>query len=261
MDGIAVGIVKENWSEDFPGRVRVEYTLGEEGKGETKWIPVMTPYAGPGYGSYTLPETGTEVIIGFTHGNPNRPVVLGCLWNKVNTLPAQTAVEKNTVKHFSTKTGWKLILDEEAKTVAMSEPKSKNSFMFKAEEGCLTLNLEKKLMLQINGKDFITLEEGKITITGEVAVKGDKDMSIACKNMTIEPQSDMTIKGSNIQVNPSQNVVLKGTKVEIAPGSQVQISALTTKIEGTSLEIAAKASGKLQSSGMLEVKGSMLKLN
>ena len=42
--GLVQGIVKENYDKDQPGRIKVEYYIGEQGKMLTGWIPVMTPY-------------------------------------------------------------------------------------------------------------------------------------------------------------------------------------------------------------------------
>lgn len=96
--GIATGIVKENWKEEAAGMVLVEMSLGEEGKTDTEWIPVMQPYCGNGFGQYFLPEVDSQVILGFLGGDINCPIVLGCLWNDVDGMPQETAREDNSLK-------------------------------------------------------------------------------------------------------------------------------------------------------------------
>lgn len=107
--GIVMGTVKENWNQDFPGKVKVELLLGEEGKSVTGWVPVAMPYCGNGYGYYSLPEIGCEVVVAFHMGDRNCPVVIGSLWNNKNKLPADTADDKNTVKRFKTKGGCEVV--------------------------------------------------------------------------------------------------------------------------------------------------------
>lgn len=68
------------------------------------WIPVVQPY------DYTkiIPELGQLVLVGFMHGNVERPFVMGTLW-KVDEPPFPEWVEEdnknNEVKAFRTKNG------------------------------------------------------------------------------------------------------------------------------------------------------------
>ena len=45
------------------------------------WVRVGTPLAGDNYGSNFIPRLGQEVIVGFTHGDIDRPIVLGAVYN------------------------------------------------------------------------------------------------------------------------------------------------------------------------------------
>ena len=83
--------------------IKVEYMMGEKDKKTSDWVRVMSGYCGNGFGNYWLPEIGTEVLVGFIHGNMNMPVVLGCLWNGKDKLPEGTADEKNETKTVMTK--------------------------------------------------------------------------------------------------------------------------------------------------------------
>ena len=67
--------------------VLVEYRLAEGGTMEMDWMPVMMPYGGPGYGMYLMPETGTEVVIGFRFGDRSKPFVMGALLENMDSVP------------------------------------------------------------------------------------------------------------------------------------------------------------------------------
>ncbi len=238
--GVTTGTVKENWSKDFPGKVRVELILGEEGKNVTGWVPVAMPYCGNGYGYYSLPEIGTEVVVAFHMGDRNCPIVVGSLWNNKNKLPKETATEKNTVKRFKTKggcevffqdedgkagvvvrtpAGFQLSIDDEKKQVVLSDKDGENGMTIDAGKGELTMKAKNKLHLSAGGKDLI-LANGQ---SGQVE-----------------------IKSNNIQVEAAQALKLKGQNATL---------------EGSMMNVKAQGSLKAESSAMLELKGAMVKIN
>ncbi len=51
------------------------------------WARVAVPFAGDGYGAFTLPGKGEEVLVSFINGDPRMPVVVGSLWNGSATPP------------------------------------------------------------------------------------------------------------------------------------------------------------------------------
>lgn len=268
MEGIAIGTVKVNWDKDHPGMIQAEFLLGSAGKMVTDWLPVMTPFGGASYGAYFLPEVGNSVVIGFEQGSGNRPVVLGCLWDQKNPLPEGAANEKNSKLLWKTKSGYTFFVEEEEKQISFSDPEGKNTAVWSTKDKCLTLDAEETVKIRFGGKDFLTLQKGKISAAEELELTVEKTCSV-------KAQEDLTLEGKNIGLSPKQNTEVKGVKAEITPSQAVSIKAQQieaegtcaswkgkqTTVEGTTLELKAQASGKLQSSGILEVKGSILKLN
>jgi type VI secretion system secreted protein VgrG len=51
------------------------------------WIRASQISAGKGWGSMFIPHVGNEVVIAFEEGNPERPVVIGCVYNSANMPP------------------------------------------------------------------------------------------------------------------------------------------------------------------------------
>ena len=53
------------------------------------WIRVASPMATPGGGAYFKPQVGDEVLINYDNDNIDRPYVVGGLFSKNNTVPAE----------------------------------------------------------------------------------------------------------------------------------------------------------------------------
>jgi len=68
------------------GRVQVRFHW-DDAPSQTCWLRVMSPWAGPGYGASFIPRVGMEVVVGFLGGDPDRPVVTGCLYTGTNMPP------------------------------------------------------------------------------------------------------------------------------------------------------------------------------
>jgi type VI secretion system secreted protein VgrG len=87
-----VGPAGEDIHTDVHGRVKVWLHWDREGAASgthdlSCWVRVMHAWAGPGYGAFFLPRVGMEVVIAFIDGDPDRPLVTGCVHDGCNTPP------------------------------------------------------------------------------------------------------------------------------------------------------------------------------
>lgn len=238
--GVTTGIVKENWNKEYPGRVKVQLFLAESGKNVTGWLPVISPYAGNGYGTYMLPEVGAEVVVAFQMGSRNCPIVLGTLWNNKNKIPDKTANSKNTVKCIKTKGGCQItfddtskkekveiktpgklrvVIDDEKKTIQIQDEKGSNGITIDTGKGIMSMKAKKKIELCVGGKPMITLDGSTKSVK---------------------------LSGSQVQLDGSQALKLKGQN---------------SSLEGTMVSVKAKGTLKLESSAIAQLKGSMVKIN
>lgn len=67
------------------------------------WVRVGQAWAGPGWGTMFIPRIGMEVVVEFLEGNPDRPLVTGCVYNGQNRTPYVLPDEKtkSTIKSNS----------------------------------------------------------------------------------------------------------------------------------------------------------------
>lgn len=82
---------------DVRGRILVEFlwsesdlattTLGPEfhSSSGSAWVRVAQPSAGKNWGTQSIPRVGQEVVVGFENGDPDMPIVLGCVYNTTQT--------------------------------------------------------------------------------------------------------------------------------------------------------------------------------
>ncbi|MFO0761425.1 MAG: type VI secretion system tip protein TssI/VgrG [Byssovorax sp.] len=73
------------------------------------WVRVSQLFAGPGQGGMFHPRVGTEVIVDYEDGNPDRPIVVGRVYNGANVAPglAVGASSFSTMKTYTSPGGGK----------------------------------------------------------------------------------------------------------------------------------------------------------
>lgn len=83
-----VGPQPDEVHTDRHGRVRVRMHWDErDEQASSCWLRVGQAWAGAGFGTLFLPRVGMEVIVSFLGGNPDRPIVTGCVYDAANVPP------------------------------------------------------------------------------------------------------------------------------------------------------------------------------
>ena len=107
---VVVGTGDEEIFTDKYGRIKVQFFWDRQGQGDgldSCWVPVAQAWAGNTWGSMFIPRVGMEVLVHFLEGNPDQPMVTGCVYNPGNMPPYTLPDEKtkSTIKTNSTKGG------------------------------------------------------------------------------------------------------------------------------------------------------------
>jgi type VI secretion system secreted protein VgrG len=96
QSAIVVGPAGQEIHVDEHGRVKVQFhwdRYGTNDENSTAWVRVSQPMAGKGWGGYFTPRIGQEVIVDFLNGDPDRPVIVGRLYNGDNKIPYQSGTQ------------------------------------------------------------------------------------------------------------------------------------------------------------------------
>jgi uncharacterized protein involved in type VI secretion and phage assembly len=140
--GVYIARVLDNVDPMDAARVKVQFPW-EAGASESNWAPVAMPHAGGGRGMYFMPEIGDEVLVAFEQGDPNRPVVLGSLWNG-NDPPPNDGLHgdeqsNNDIKRIVTKSGNRVVMDDMdgQETIVVATPQHIRISMFEGDQTLL----------------------------------------------------------------------------------------------------------------------------
>lgn len=80
---------EEIWTDKY-GRIKVQFHWDRDGQldeNSSCWVRVSSPWAGSGFGGVQIPRVGEEVVVDFVDGQPDRPVVIGRVYNNLNMPP------------------------------------------------------------------------------------------------------------------------------------------------------------------------------
>lgn len=111
--GVVVGKKPDEVHTDRLGRVQVVFPLLERESSSTGsaqpscWIRVAQVWAGQGYGAMVIPRVGMEVVVSFVDGDPDQPLITGCVYNATNMppYPLPEELSRSTFKSSSTPGG------------------------------------------------------------------------------------------------------------------------------------------------------------
>lgn len=233
LGSLTIGIVTNNKDDEGLNRVKLKLPYLSDLE-ESGWARVLQPGSGSGRGWNVLPEVDDEVLVGFEHGDLDRPLVLGGLVNgKDKPKYAHADTLKNGKVHarmFNSRLGHEIRFGDGA-----SDPDQFIKVHTVGNEATLLLGVE-KVDLQANGIPVkVYNEKGSIEI--------NKD-------------GDITLKGTNITLKSTQDIIIdSGANVNIKSKSSTGITAQAK------LDLKANAPATLESSAITSVKGSMVNIN
>ncbi|WIX03870.1 type VI secretion system tip protein VgrG [Pseudomonas sp. AR5] len=94
---VVTGPAGEEIHCDEYGRVKVQFHWDREGQADDKtscWLRVSSSWAGDRYGGIAIPRVGMEVLVTFLEGDPDQPLVTGCLYHAEHVVPYDLPVNK-----------------------------------------------------------------------------------------------------------------------------------------------------------------------
>ncbi|EFB30442.1 hypothetical protein HMPREF0971_03238, partial [Segatella oris F0302] len=196
------------------GRVQVQMNWQTE-KMSTDWIRVMTPDGGSSdevrtnRGFVFIPEVGDHVLVGFRHGDPNRPYVMGSLFNGTTGAGGSKG---NKIKSITTRSGSSLLLDDSNGSVSLHD------------KGGVSMNFDGGGNATTNAKATYSVNAGDQALINVGATKSSP------------AQSTLTMNANGIiDLSGKTNIKLKiddDTYIEMSAGL-IKLNAKNINVIGT----------------------------
>lgn len=208
VNGLQIGIVTQ--LEDDPeneNRVLVNIPMIDKGS-KGLWARVATLDAGENRGSFFLPEIGDEVILGFINDNPQDAVILGMLNSSAKPAPLD-ASDENHEKGFVTRSGIRLLFNDDEKSIVMETPGGKKVVL---DEDAGMIQLED----EYGNRIILDSESISFDTPSEIIMKAAGDINIEGMNVNIKAGGQFKAEGSaGAEMSTSAVAVVKGSIVQI----------------------------------------------
>ncbi len=195
-----IAIVTDNKDPQKLGRVKIKIPILSE-QDTTWWSPIIMLGASKNRGWFFIPEIDDEVLVAFEHGDINRPVVIGALWNGKDKPHDNNSDGKNDRRVLKSRQGSKITFDDgDSPKIVIEDGTGKGKITFDAK----------------NNKIII---EG---LDGDVCFQSPQDdMKIVAKEAEFKATQNLEIHaGSTMQWGTDTSVTING-------GPSVEMSGST----------------------------------
>jgi type VI secretion system secreted protein VgrG len=224
IGNIEIAEVVDNKDPEKIGRVKVKF-YWQNNDAESVWIRVSTLYSGTGKGILFTPEVGAQIIVGYQHGDPSQPVMLGSLYPK--TDGESYTSDSNNLKMIQTRGGNYITFDDtdnEQRIILSNENNDKTT---------LSLSFKNDGSIEIKTQGSLSLE--------------GKDISI--KSQTLKIEADQTI-----EMEAQQGTKIKSAQFKVDANASLEMATQgSLKIEGAMVDVEGQA--------MINMKAGIIKLN
>jgi len=242
---------------DELGRVQIQFHWQDDEN--TCWVRVIQPWAGKGYGTFFMPRIGNEVLVGFIQGDPDNPIIIGCIYNGENLPPY--GPEEKTVTAIKTKItpeGEEQLFNEikindqlDAEEISIHTPGILKIYVKKDKsekiEGSKSIEvtgdhiekIEKGMQLEVGGDlNEIIGGEKSVNVTGKHNESTKDAYSLKAKkaSITTEDEIQLQVGENSITINKDK-IEIKALNLEIIADSSLLKAKGANKIKGEVVEI------------------------
>jgi Rhs element Vgr protein len=207
INGLQIGIVTDLEDPLSASRIKIKIPTLDNNE-EGIWARQSTIDAGNDRGMIFRPEVGDEVIVGFIAGDPRYPIVLGALHSGKNAAPIE-AKNDNHEKGWTTRSGMKLIFNDDKKTINIETPGGNK---------CIISEEDKKITIEdLNGNKIVTSPDGiNIESAKDIILKATGDIKMEGINIEAKGSASFKAEGSGQStLQSSGTTVVKGSLVQI----------------------------------------------
>ncbi|MEE4078629.1 type VI secretion system tip protein TssI/VgrG [Pseudomonas viridiflava] len=210
---------------DELGRVKVQFHWDRNGRhndNSSCWVRVAQTAASGGFGSIQIPRINDEVIIVFLDGNPDRPLVMGSVYNSQNPPPWSLPANK-TQSGFLTRS-------------INGKGSNANFFRFEDKTGVeqVSLHAERNMDTEIEADESHDVG-GNRTVT----VKGKHCETITLESSIVVEEGSyfVTVDKGDIKIRSASSITLEAgsSKLILKQDGTILLSGVVVDVEGTTI--------------------------
>ena len=194
---IVVGQSGEEIDCDDHGRILVRFHWDRE-KGKSCRVRVSQVWAGQGWGGQIIPRIGMEVMVAFIDGDPDRPIVVGCVTDPVNHPPSYGLPENKTRAVWKSKTDKGGGFNE----LSFEDKKGEEEIFIHAERDW-KIKVKRDIDAQVDRDVIVHVDRDvKAKADKEVFIEAGTKCTIKCgpSTITLDNKGTITIEGMNIKL-------------------------------------------------------------
>jgi type VI secretion system secreted protein VgrG len=275
-----VGESGEEITTDQYGRIKVQFfwdRLGQNDQNSSCWIRVAQIWAGANWGGIYIPRIGQEVVVDFLDGNPDRPIVTGCVYNASMTVPYALPDNKtrSTIKTNSSTGGGgfnELRFEDKAgsEEVFLQAQKDFNVVVLNNEtvkitqDQTITVDKGNRSLTLNEGNNTLTVSKGNNTTT---VSQGNNSLTVSQGNNSTtvsQGNESLTVSQGNhsIEVTAGSSTISAGQSITLKVGSNsITIDTTGVSINGTKIALSANAELTANGGGEMTLQAGLVKIN
>jgi type VI secretion system secreted protein VgrG len=268
---------EEIWTDQY-GRIKVQFHWDRShptDETSSCWVRVQQGWAGKGWGMMFVPRVGMEVVVTFLEGDPDRPLVTGCVYNS-DSMPPYTLPDdqtKSTIKSNTSKggNGFNEIRFEDKKdSEEIFVQAEKNFNRVVKNNDTLKVGFERKdkgdQTIQIaNDQSLDVGNDRKVHVKNDQTVAIDNNLSTTVKNdetRKVDNNQNVTV-GNKIVIEANTSIELKvgSSSIKIEP-AKITIKSVEIAVQSdANIDIKAGAMMQVKSGAVMTIEGALVKIN
>jgi len=224
--GMVIGLVTNNQDPELMGRVKVRFPWLSD-QDESNWARVLTPMAGNERGMFFLPEVDDEVLVAFEQGDVRFPFVLGALWNGQDKPPETNEDGENNKRFIKSRSGHLIRLDDKdgEEKIEIIDKTEKNSIVISTKDNSISISAEADISITSNsGKLKLSGSGIEINSQGDVEIEASGNMNLKASALKAEASGNMDLKGLALKAESTANMDLNASAIMNVKGSMVKIN-------------------------------------
>lgn len=231
---LVVGPSGEEIHTDKYGRIKIQFhwdRYGQKDDNSSCWVRVASQQAGKKWGVVGIPRVGHEVVVTFEGGNPDKPLIIGGVYNNENMPPMNLPASKSQTgfKSQSTKgsSGQNMMY--------VDDSNGKEEMRIHATYDSNT-TVDHDMTTEVTNNNTHTVHQNsteRVDVDHSTSVGGDQKIEVTGNQTeTVTGNQDITVKSSQTEsITNDQTISAKKQTVTIKTDQDIETNNQTLTVK------------------------------